>query len=150
MKQSAGGQPDTDRKRSCSSAKGLIVGILLVVLIVLCLLLLTYPRFESRPGQPMAAHSDIAALGVALGNFSEDMGRYPTSAEGLAALSDAPSGIPNWKGPYIERPILNDPWGNPYVYLCPGKHNPDGYDLHSLGLSGKEGAKDNINNSSGP
>jgi general secretion pathway protein G len=92
------------------------------------------------------ATADISALGAALGAFKVDNGRYPTSAEGLAVLSTDPSGLPKWKGPYIERPVGNDPWGNPYVYVCPGKHNPDSYDLHSFGPDGKDGTADDITN----
>ena len=92
-----------------------------------------------------AAAADFSSLAVALGAFEVDTGRYPTSAEGLGALCVAPGGIANWKGPYIEKAARNDPWGNPYVYACPGTHNTDGYDLHSFGPSGQDGADDNIN-----
>ena len=41
---------------------------------------------------------------------------------------------------------MNDPWGNPYVYVCPGTHNTDGYDLHSFGPDGQDGTEDDIDN----
>jgi general secretion pathway protein G len=92
------------------------------------------------------AQTDIAALGTALGAFEVDNGRYPTSSEGIDALSNQPGGLTTWKGPYIERPVVNDPWGNPYVYVCPGTHNVNGYDLHSFGPDGQDGTEDDIDN----
>ena len=54
----------------------------------------------------------------------------------------------NWHGPYMqnESGIPSDPWGNPYIYLCPGKHNPSSYDIISLGPDGREGTEDDITN----
>jgi general secretion pathway protein G len=125
-----------------------LIELLLVLVILTALAAVVVPKFVGRGKQAQIARaqSDIASLGVALGAFEVDNGRYPTSAEGLAALSVAPGGLTNWHGPYIERPVVNDPWGNPYVYACPGTHNTDGYDLHSFGPSGQDGAEDNIDN----
>jgi len=122
--------------------------VILVCLVVLLAIFVCWPRVSIGPvsAKIPQAITDISALGVALGAFKADNGRYPTTAEGLAALSTAPSGLPNWKGPYIYRPAGNDPWGNPYVYVCPGKHNPDSYDLHSFGPDGKDGTADDIDN----
>ena len=39
----------------------------------------------------------------------------------------------NWHGPYLEKDIPLDPWGKPYIYECPGNHNPTGYDLYATG-----------------
>jgi len=125
-----------------------LIELLLVLVILTALAAVVVPKFvgRGRQAQIARAQSDIASLGVALGAFEVDNGRYPTSAEGLGALSVAPGGLTNWHGPYIERPVVNDPWANPYVYACPGTHNPDGYDLHSFGPSGQDGAEDNIDN----
>jgi general secretion pathway protein G len=125
-----------------------LIELLLVLVILTALAAVVVPKFVGRgkQAQIVRAQSDIAALGVALGAFEVDNGRYPTSAEGLGALSIQPSGLTNWKGPYIERPVVNDPWGNPYVYACPGTHNSDGYDLHSFGPDGQDGTEDDIDN----
>jgi general secretion pathway protein G len=131
------------------AAKGFtLIELLLVLVILTALAAVVVPKFVGRGEQAKkaAAQSDIAALGVALGAFEVDNGRYPTTSEGLGALSTAPGGLTNWKGPYIERPVVNDPWGNPYVYECPGTHNTNGYDIHSFGPSGQDGAEDNIDN----
>jgi len=123
-----------------------LIELLLVLVILTALAAVVVPKFVGRGEQAkkVQAASDIAALGVALGAFEVDNGRYPTSAEGLAALSVAPGGLTSWHGPYVQKVVRNDPWGNPYVYACPGTHNTDGFDLHSFGPSGQDGADDNI------
>ena len=93
-----------------------------------------------------AAHADIAALCTALDTYEVDTGRYPTNAQGLAALSSAPAGVQKWQGPYTAKPIINDPWGHPYIYRCPGTHNPRGFDLLSVGRDGQEGTGDDVHN----
>ena len=71
-----------------------------------------------------------------------DNGFYPRS---LQDLIQQPSNARNWHGPYLDPPVLPvDPWGNPYIYYYPGKHNPSGYDLLSIGPDGKEGTDDDI------
>lgn len=84
-----------------------------------------------------------------LDNFRFDVGRYPDSSEGLAALYKAPSGLDDdggqWKGPYMNGTPeeLRDPWGNEYEYKSPGEVNEDGYDLWSRGPDRKDdGGKD--------
>ena len=71
--------------------------------------------------------------------FRADNQRYPTTAEGLAALIHAPKGLEaTWKGPYLDDELrLIDPWGRRYRYHCPGVHHPTGYDIWSLGPDGK-------------
>ena len=118
-----------------------------VLMVALALVCLCRPRFASTglPAMVVHARTDIASLGIALGIFQQDTGRYPTTKEGLTALVQPPEGIQGWRGPYIHR-RRSDPWGNPYVYACPGTHNTNGYDLHFFGPSGKDGGKDNIDN----
>jgi len=83
------------------------------------------------------------SLASALEQFHTDVGRYPTTQEGLNALLERPQAEDSslWKGPYLrQRPPL-DPWGCPYVYLCPGSRYPKGFDLFSCGADRKEGGK---------
>jgi general secretion pathway protein G len=80
--------------------------------------------------------TQISTLGTALGAYEVDNGYYPKGREGLQALMIKPSGALNWHGPYMEKDIPLDPWSHPYVYECPGKHNPSGYDLFATGPDG--------------
>lgn len=83
-----------------------------------------------------AAFSELSTLRSALDRFHPDCGRYPTLAEGFAALQHAPSGaVGKWNGPYLSR-IPTDPWGNPYTYLPSG---PNAFEVTSRGADGVPG-----------
>ncbi|MGE5609956.1 MAG: type II secretion system major pseudopilin GspG [Bacillota bacterium] len=124
-----------------------LIELLLVMVILMVLAGIVAPKFTNRSEQARitAAKTDIANLEVALDAFEIDNGRYPTSDEKLEALVRAPQNCPNWKGEYIKRGVPSDPWGRPYVYVYPGQHNANGYDLYSLGADGREG-NDDIDN----
>ena len=96
-----------------------------------------------RAGAHKAAYADVhGGIKTALDAYEVDNGFYPRSMQDLI---QQPSNARNWHGPYLDPPQLPvDPWGNPYVYYFPGKHNPDGYDLLSVGPDGKEGTDDDI------
>lgn len=82
------------------------------------------------------------SIDPALMAYRLNVGRYPTTDEGLAALRTAPSGVAErWKGPYIEQEAV-DPWQNPYQYRYPGTRNPDKYDVWSHGPDGVESGDD--------
>ena len=84
------------------------------------------------------AKIQISGLDKSLELYKLDVGRYPTTQEGLGALLAAPSGVANWNGPYIkDAKLLKDPWTRDYVYRSPAEKG--GYDLLSLGADGKEG-----------
>ncbi|BET65438.1 hypothetical protein ASA1KI_03560 [Opitutales bacterium ASA1] len=89
----------------------------------------------------MFIHGDAA---VALDRFRSDVGRYPTTEEGLDSLIVCPSDLKGvWRGPYIGRDKFpDDPQGRSFQYRSPGRHCPEGYDLWSLGHDGIESADD--------
>ena len=121
-----------------------LIELLLVLVILTVLAAVVMPKFtdRSRQARLTAARSDIAAIEGALDAFEVDVGRYPTTEEGLRALVEVPGSARSWRGPYIKKGIPNDPWGNPYVYRYPGQHNPTGCDLQSFGEDGREGTDD--------
>ena len=86
-----------------------------------------------------AAKAMISLLETALDTYSLDTGRYPTTAQGLEALRERPSGVQRWDGPYLPKDIPVDPWGNPYQYRCPTEHGD--YDILSYGADGKPGGE---------
>jgi general secretion pathway protein G len=140
----------TGRRRASSGlARAFTLIELLLVLVILgTLAALVVPKFTKRPEQAKitAAHTDIANIGLMLDTFEIDCGRYPTTEEGIRALIDQPQGLTGWHGPYVERGLPKDQWGNPYVYRCPGQHNVNSYDLYSFGPDGQEGGADDIDN----
>jgi len=131
-----------DRK---NKKKGFTLIELLVVMVILGLLAsLVAPKFFSKIGESKVrtAKAQIELLGSALDAFYLDVGRYPTTEEGLEALIKRPDTVPadKWKGPYLPKTkIPKDPWGHPYIYKCPGEHGK--YDLYSLGADGKVGGE---------
>ena len=100
---------------------------------------------RAQAAKRTAAKVQIAAMGLALDTFEIDVGRYPNTTEGLAALVRQPDGVEGWRGPYV-RKLVPDPWARPYVYRCPGAHNKDGFDLSSAGPDGREGTDDDVTN----
>jgi general secretion pathway protein G len=122
-----------------------LVEMLLVVAIIGTLAALVIPKIAgtSEHSKEVAAVADIkGGIKTALDRYEIDNNTYPRS---LNDLVQAPSDAKHWNGPYLDQlPI--DPWGNPYIYYFPGKHNQNGYDLLSAGLDGKEGTDDDIGN----
>lgn len=125
-----------------------LIELLLVLVILGILAAIVVPKFSGRTEQARntAAQSQISTFGTALDSFEVDTGRYPTGKGGLLDLVQQPANAPGWKGPYLKSDIPKDPWGNDYVYECPGKHNPSSYDLMSMGPDGRIGGDDDIAN----
>jgi general secretion pathway protein G len=123
-----------------------LIELLLVLVILGVLAAIVVPKFAGRTEQARltAAQTQIGTFGTALDAFEVDNGYYPKGRNGLQDLVAAPRDAQNWKGPYMKNEIPLDPWGNPYIYDCPGKHSPSGYDLMSMGPDGREGGDDDI------
>lgn len=116
-----------------------LIELMIVVVILGLLATVIMPRILDRPEQARRtkAKADIQSIQTALALFKTDTGRFPTTAEGLSALVSDP-GIRGYnKDGYLDK-IPTDPWGNTYLYLCPGLQSKD-YDLLSLGRDGEEG-----------
>jgi general secretion pathway protein G len=116
---------------------------LLVVMVIIGLLVgYVGPKYFSQLGKSeiKVARAQIDALGKALDQYRLDVGHYPTTEQGLSALNTPPEGIPRWGGPYLQKNLPNDPWGNPYLYKFPGEHGE--YDLWSNGKDGQPGGTD--------
>jgi len=118
-----------------------LIELLIVVIILGVLAGLVGPRLFGRVGQSRqaAARVQIELLGAALDQFKLDVGRYPTSQEGLQALQQSPGNAPGWEGPYLKKDVPRDPWGSPYQYRSPGEHGE--YDVASLGSDGTPGGE---------
>lgn len=125
-----------------------LVELLLVLTILGILAALVIPKFSGRTEQARktAAITQIKNFGTALDQYEIDNGNYPRGKNGLQDLLVAPRDAQNWKGPYMQNDIPLDPWGHAYIYECPGRHNPSGYDLSSVGLDGRSGTEDDVCN----
>ncbi len=145
------------RKRGRGRSAFTLIEVLLVAGILALLAAIIVPNLF---GQAEKARIDIAkaallrngSIGKALEAYKWDLGKYPETDEGLAALfqpKDRKKEEPRYNGPYMDGVFeqLKDPWQNPYEYRCPGEINEDGYDLWSRGPDlkddgGKEGSDD--------
>lgn len=117
-----------------------LIELMIVIAILGLMAYMVAPRLMGVMGKakPKIALTDIKNLETALDLFYLDVGRYPTEAEGLKALLQAPENLPNWGGPYLKK-FPKDPWGRDYMYKFPGEHNP--YDLTSYGADGQPGGE---------
>ena len=127
------------RRRRRGQAGFTLVEMLVVITIIGMIMALVGPRVLGYLGESKvkAAKIQIESFSSALDLYYLDLGRYPNSSEGLAALARG-NNTPGWNGPYLRGGVVpNDPWGHSYVYRSPGEHAP--YEIISLGSDGQEG-----------
>jgi general secretion pathway protein G len=126
-------------KKTRREAGFTLIELMIVLFILGLLAALVAPRLIGQVGKAKqkSAQAQLQLLATALDLMYLDVGRYPTTEEGLKLLRDKPDNLPAWSGPYMDKLIPNDPWGRPYVYKSPGEHGP--YDLSSLGADGAPG-----------
>ena len=125
--------------------------VISVIVLGFCLeTVITFGSFGSKEkvARLRAAEADVKNYATALDLFELDNGFYPTTEQGLQALITQPSVAPapiNWKGPYRQTQTLRpDPWGQPYVYKCPGTRNTNSFDLYSAGPNRIYGDNDDV------
>jgi general secretion pathway protein G len=135
-------------RRSARQTRGFTLLEILVVLAIIGLLVsLAVANIDRIFGNAKIDAARLfvgSSMKVPLSSYRMHMGDYPSTAEGLTALSTAPAAkADRWRGPYVtDSKALLDPWGHPYQYRFPGTHNKDSYDLYSFGPDGQESADD--------
>jgi len=119
-----------------------LIEIMVVLVIIGLLMGIVGPRLirQEEKAKVKAAVIQIESLGTSLDTFRLDVGRYPTTQEGLAALRQRPFGIDRWDGPYLKKDVPKDPWDRPYMYRSPGEGGRP-YDLYSYGADGSPGGE---------
>ncbi|WP_031434569.1 type II secretion system major pseudopilin GspG [Methylomarinum vadi] len=125
------------------SEQGFTLLELLVVLGIIALLAgIVGPQVMKHMGasKTKAARVQIEDLSAALDMYKLDVGRYPTTEQGLVALVERPADNKRWNGPYLRKSkVPQDPWLEDYHYVSPGEHGR--FDLYTYGADGKEGGE---------
>lgn len=116
-----------------------LLEVLVVIVIIGLLAGIVAPRIIGHlsESKSTAARAQISAFEKTLDLFRIEVGGYPTTEQGLAALVTRPDGVAKWNGPYLRKEIPLDPWGRPYQYKFPGEQRE--FDLLSLGHDGQPG-----------
>ncbi len=113
---------------------------LLVVMVIIGLLAAYVgPKYFSQVGKSevKTARAQIVGFEKALQQYRLDVGTLPSTEQGLQALLAKPSSVNKWDGPYLEKALPADPWGNAYIYVAPGEHGE--FDISSTGRDGRPG-----------
>jgi general secretion pathway protein G len=130
-------------RRGATAMRGMTLIEILVVLVLIGVVLgIVGGNFigKGEKAKADAAKIEIGQISQTLDLYKLEIGRYPTTQEGLQALISAPAGVPNWNGPYWKKTTVpKDPWGNEYKYVSPAQTAP--YEIISLGADGKEGGE---------
>jgi general secretion pathway protein G len=129
-------------QRRSTEAGFTLIEIMVVIAIIGILATLIVPKIMGRPDEArmIAAKQDVGTIVQALKLYRLDIGRYPTTDQGLKALVERPTSEPipqNWKmGGYLDS-LPKDPWGNVYQFANPGTNGE--IDVYSFGSDGKPG-----------
>jgi general secretion pathway protein G len=127
-------------KKTSQRLPGFTLMELLIVLVIIGLLAaLVGPTLYQRigPARESTARAQLENFATALDSYFVDLGRYPSTQDGLKALRAKPESADKWNGPYLKKESPSDPWGNQYVYRAPGRSG--GYEIVSFGADGREG-----------
>ncbi len=122
------------------SHRGFTLLELLVVMVIIGLLAAYVgPKYFSQIGKSeiKTTRAQLVGLEKALQQYRLDVGRFPSTEQGLQALVVKPASVGKWDGPYLEKAVPSDPWGHPYLYVAPGEHGD--FDLSSTGRDGRPG-----------
>jgi general secretion pathway protein G len=127
-------------RRRMQMAYGFTLLELLVVMVIIGLLAgYVAPKYFSQVGKSevKATQAQIDSIEKALDQYRLDIGYYPATEQGLAALMTRPTNELKWQGPYLKKMVPPDPWGRPYLYKYPGERAE--FDLYSYGKDGQPG-----------
>jgi len=138
-------RPSTSRRSAFTLMEMLLVLGIIAILAGMGTFLMTDVLGDAEEGK---ARADIQALRGNLIRYRTKGGLFPTTEQGLQALVTMPSSgpMPRSHKKLMEEAALYDPWGNAYQYRRPGQHNPDEFDIFSMGKDGQAGTDDDIGN----
>lgn len=120
-----------------------LLELLVVVAIIGLLAALVGPRLFGNvsKSEVTAAKAQIESFARAIESYRLDTGKFPDAALGLQALVTQPADLPRWNGPYLQKEVPLDPWGNPYTYKV-GSQGKRDFEIISWGRDGSPGGID--------
>jgi general secretion pathway protein G len=120
-----------------------LIEVVVVIVILVTLASIATPLYLNyvKKANVGAAKTQLKLLEEAITGYKLDMGSYPEGEDGLQALVTNPSDSEKWDGPYIKPAVPKDPWGNDYIYKCPGEENRP-FEIISYGADGEPGGED--------
>jgi general secretion pathway protein G len=118
-----------------------LLELLVVIVIIGLLAAFVAPKYFSQIGksQTQVTRAQIDGFDKALDQFRLDTGHFPSTDQGLVALSAQPVNEPLWRGPYLKKAVPSDPWNHAYVYKFPSTDPSRDFDIISYGRDGKAG-----------
>lgn len=133
----------TTRSIRLQTAGFTLLELLVVVAIIGLLAAFVGPRLFGNVSKSeiTTAKAQIEAFSRAIESYRLDTGKFPDTAQGLQVLVTKPADTPRWNGPYLQKDVPLDPWGNPYTYKRPGSGNRD-FEITSFGRDGSPGGAD--------
>ena len=119
-----------------------LIEVVIVIVILVTLASVATPMYLNYVKQATvgAAKTQVKMLSDAIEGYKLDNQNYPESESGLQALIENVDDLETWKGPYIKGVIPKDPWGNEYVYRCPGEDDRP-FEVISYGADGEAGGE---------
>ncbi len=139
------------RKRRRSRGGLTLVEVLLVLVILMIIASIAVTAYGpiQQKAYIKASKTQVEGFMQPLQLYRMDLGDFPSTNQGLEALRYPPSDLTDeskWQGPYLDRDVPLDPWGNQYQYEHPGKMQEDRPDIWSLGPDGVDGTDDDVGN----
>jgi general secretion pathway protein G len=119
--------------------------LVLVILVVLASLAVNMFTGTQERADQRAAAAQVGLYKSAINMYRMDTRQYPESLDALVTKPSDAAMADRWSGPYMDK-IAKDPWGNDFRIAAPGKHNPEGFDVWSVGPDGQDGSADDIGN----
>ena len=119
-----------------------LIEVVIVIVILVTLASIATPMYMNYVSNANigAAKSQVKLLADAINGYKTDNKNYPDQENELRDLIENVDELETWKGPYLQGSIPKDPWGNAYVYLCPGNDDRP-FEVISYGADGEEGGE---------
>ena len=129
-------------KKTSKRRRFTLIEVVIVIVILVTLASISTPMYMNYVSNANigAAKTQVELLSDALNGYKTDNKAYPGEDSGLQALVENVDDLETWRGPYLQGTLPKDPWGNEYIYRCPGEDGRP-FEVISYGADGEEGGE---------